>query len=244
MKKLCVLSLLIMSSLSAMEERMSVFKIKQASIQAPERFGKIKLFHDESGFHIKQNGEIHDVNQFDVDPLLRNANKKTLKKFQKVGYIGVKQFDNGEFSLKAHVRGLGGGPGTAAAFYWIAKTLCYGTAAAAVTASVAAATPVAVAGGLAIAGSVGATATGAAIGAAGTAVGTAIATTTAGAVAATVGAGAVVGGLTATATGVAAATAVTGSAMVASGGCFATMIGMVETISLGAAALGMMLPLP
>lgn len=75
------------------------------------------------GFHVKQNREIYDVNRFDVDPLLRNANKKTLKKFQKFGYIGVKQFDNGKFSLNAHVRGLGGGPILAVTFYWVTKAV-------------------------------------------------------------------------------------------------------------------------
>lgn len=127
MQKLCIASLLFLSSMvsliSAMEED-SFIKIKRSSLMAPQNLGNIELFHDHDGFHVVINDdERHNLKSYFVDPLLRKVDKKTLKKFQKVGYLSVKQMSNGEFSLTAKARGLGGGPVLAGIFYCATKAI-------------------------------------------------------------------------------------------------------------------------
>lgn len=133
MQKLVIASLLLVASavsfVGAMEEG-SLVKIKQSSLMAPASLGSIEVFHDQDGFHVMKDDERHDVKNYFVDPLLRKANKKTLKKFQKVGYLSVKQMSDGEFSLTANTRLLGGGVGGATAGFWIGRfvtqTIGYG----------------------------------------------------------------------------------------------------------------------
>lgn len=128
MKKVVIASLLFISSavsfVGAMEES-SFIKIKPSSLMASQSLGNIEVFHDHDGFHVMKDNECHDVKNYFVDPLLRKANKKTLKKFQKVGYLSVKQMSDGEFSLSAKTRGLGGGVGGATAGFWFGKALVY-----------------------------------------------------------------------------------------------------------------------
>ena len=52
------------------------------------------------------------------------------------GYIAVNQTDDGEYTLRAHIRAPGGGPIAGIVAYWVTKSLCYGTAAAGATAIV------------------------------------------------------------------------------------------------------------
>ncbi len=109
MQKFIMASLLLISStvsfVGAMEQD-SCIKIKQSSLMASQSLGNIEVFHDQGGFHVMQNDEQYDVKNYFVDPLLRKADKKTLKKFQKVGYLSVKQMSDGEFSLTAKTAAL------------------------------------------------------------------------------------------------------------------------------------------
>src|SRR3990172_4349696 len=109
MKSLFFVCLLSFFSIKAMEEgsvstvsHLKMLKIKDSSIHAPQRLGKISLFHDEDGFHVLQNNKPHKVKNYWVDPILRTATNKRLESFQNSGYIMVNQMDNGEFSLKAN----------------------------------------------------------------------------------------------------------------------------------------------
>ncbi|HVW99596.1 MAG TPA: hypothetical protein VHA52_04020 [Candidatus Babeliaceae bacterium] len=107
------------------------FKIKDNSIRAPQQLGKISLYKDKNKFYILQNNNSHEVKSYWVDRLLRNASAQQLSVFLEQGYIAVNQLDNNDFSLKAKVRGLGGGPITGVMAYWATKAFCYGTAVAA-----------------------------------------------------------------------------------------------------------------
>lgn len=98
------------------------------SLLASHKLGAVQLEKDDKGFHILQNGKKTPVNSYDVDPLLRKMNCDQLKAFQKHGYVTGKKLSNGEYTIKAHVRGLGGGPICGAIAYWITKSAMYGTA--------------------------------------------------------------------------------------------------------------------
>jgi len=134
MQKFIMASLLVISSavsfVGAMEES-SCIKIKQSSLMAPQSLGSIEVYRDQDGFHVMQNDELYDVKSYNVDSLLRRADKKTLEKFQKVGYLSVKQMSDGEFSLTANTRLVGGGVLGATIGFWAAKvavyTVAYGT---------------------------------------------------------------------------------------------------------------------
>lgn len=191
--------------------------ITGTSFFSSQKLGKIELFYDEKGFHVLQNGKLHDVRNYWIDPLLRNIKHEQLKAFLDKGYICVTQLNNKEFSLKAKIRILGGGPITSGILYWATKTLCYGTFAAG------AGTAVVLTGGAA-AGAV----TGGVV---------AAATTSAG-----IGAGAVAGGITAA--GLAGEAAMVSTSIAASAGGVVGAIAAVETASAAAAAFGMALPLP
>lgn len=86
----------------------STLHIQGRSLFVPSRLGKVKLSHDKSEFHVLQNSTHHDVQSCWIDPTLKNIRRKHLAAFLANGYISVNQMDGNEFSLKAHVRGLGG----------------------------------------------------------------------------------------------------------------------------------------
>jgi len=201
------MALLFACNVSANNE---LLKLSDSSLMTPSRLGAIALFHGEKGFHVEKDNKHHEVKRYWVDPLLRGAKTKQLKAFLDNGYVFLDQMSDGEYTIKAKVRGLGGGPLLGSLFYALTKTACYGTAVAA-TGAVVVGT-----GGLA----------GAATGvlAAGTTLGAGSAVTmTAAAIA---GAG-----------GTAAAAEVTGAVILASGG-FAGAVAAIEATSVVAYGLG------
>jgi len=133
MNKIIILSLLFPCSLFPTQE------INKSSLMAPHNLGNIALYHHENAFHIKQAGNYHKVHHYDVDPVLRKATLKQLAEFQKVGCIKVSKMNNGDYSLKAHVRGLGGGPICGWWAYMFAKSTMYSTLAVAAATTVGAA---------------------------------------------------------------------------------------------------------
>ncbi len=240
-KQLCALSLIACFSINAMEET-KILRIKPTSLFVKNDIGEVELYHTGNGFTILQNNEEFPISKYSMDPLLKKMNRKQLKKFQKIGYLEVKRNAFNEFSLASKVRGNGGGPVTGAVLYWLTKTLCYGTAVAAVGAGVAATGGAVVAAGTAIAGAAGATAAGASVTAIGIGLGSAVSGTAVGAAVATAPVAIVAGGITATAGGTAIATTLTGATLAASGGCVATMVAGVETASIAAFAAGLAIP--
>jgi hypothetical protein len=96
-----------------------ILYVKDSAIRYPHKLGKINLFHNENGFNLTHNNQTHQIKKYWTDPALRVMTKPQLEKFQDNGYIAINQLDNDEFTLKAHVRGLGGGPATGYAA-WIA----------------------------------------------------------------------------------------------------------------------------
>ncbi len=110
-------------------------KIDASSLRAAHSLGKITLFHnDKKGFYVSQDDDtVHKIKNCWMDAPLRNVSNKQLKSFQENGYFILNQMSDGEFSLRAHARGLGSGPITGMILYWTTKSLCYGAALAGAT---------------------------------------------------------------------------------------------------------------
>ncbi|HML19856.1 MAG TPA: hypothetical protein PKD74_04740 [Candidatus Dependentiae bacterium] len=186
-----------------------------------------QLICDENGFRIIDGQKEQVVQPHFIDPLLKRMSLVQLKTFVEQGNrVRAIKLDNGEYRLQAKVSGMGGGPATAMALYWITKSLCWGavgTAAAAGTATVATAV----------------VATG---GAAGVAVGAAINAGSA-ALVATTAAGTTAAGVAAAALGTTAATTAVGATIAATGS-VAGLIAAIEGAAAAACAFGLALPLP
>jgi hypothetical protein len=124
--------------------------IKSSSIQAPHHLGKLSIFHDDNkGFHVLKDGKKHDVKNYNLDKALQKVKSEKLKKFQKIGFFSINQLENGEFTVKTHVRGKGGGPVLAGFCYWMTKALGYGVPVALGTGAVIATLPVSAGAGVA-----------------------------------------------------------------------------------------------
>ena len=109
------------------------FQLEGSEVFIPKRLGKLSLIHDEEGFCVEKGNNVHRVQKCFSDSLLRSISSDHLKKFLEGGYVSVDQMSDGEFALKAYDRLKGGGPVAGAVAYWVTKSLCYGTAAAAAT---------------------------------------------------------------------------------------------------------------
>jgi hypothetical protein len=107
--------------------------LKPTSVFAPSRLGSVAVSHNGTQFQVSQNGVTHPVMSHNMDKELRSvcASGK-LPVFLKNGYVSVNQNSNNEFALASNYRLKGGGPISAGIAYWLTKTLCYGTAVAAV----------------------------------------------------------------------------------------------------------------
>ena len=103
----------------------SLLKIKNSSVFAPECLGTIELSRETDGFHVLQNNKKHKVENYWLDKPLRKMDDKQLKTFLTQGYISVNKLDNGEFTLRSNVRGLGGGPLTGMVAAWCVRAIMY-----------------------------------------------------------------------------------------------------------------------
>ncbi len=72
------------------------------------------------------NGEVQEIQKAFVDPLIRNLSPDKLQQILPHLVFTIKQLDNGEIIVRAHVKGLGGGPATASAAYWTTKLVGWG----------------------------------------------------------------------------------------------------------------------
>ena len=184
-----ILALLLLCSLKVQAN--DLYQINDALIRHKENLD-VHLLMDDNGFKVEKDGELHEVQSYFVDPIIRNVkNQNKLDKFFEKGCsIAIKEMDNGEFRLQSSVPGLGGGPICGAIAYFTIKIGFWGSVALGVTSvtiatagtapavigAVAAASPAigAIAGGI-----TGAAAGMAAAGAAATATGAAMAGTAA-----------------------------------------------------------------
>jgi hypothetical protein len=77
-------------------------------------------------FVVDKHRHVHPVHSYNVDSVLRDIPADKLAEAGKYLAVTVVQDNSGEYHIKAHVRGLGGGPIGAQIGYWGAKTLVWG----------------------------------------------------------------------------------------------------------------------
>ena len=106
-------------------DNISKVHIKPSSVFAPNQLGSVELYHDKKGFSVRQDDKKYKIQKCFTDPMVRNITKKQLNAFLKGGYFSLNQMNDGEFSLKAKGRIVGGGPILGTIAYWITKSVCY-----------------------------------------------------------------------------------------------------------------------
>ncbi|KKR97319.1 MAG: hypothetical protein UU47_C0001G0092 [candidate division TM6 bacterium GW2011_GWE2_41_16] len=99
----------------------AMVQLEHSPICAPTHLGEIGLVHHAKGFHVMQNGVAHEIQNCYVEPMLCERTPFQLIGFLKNGYIFVNQLSDGQFVLRGHCRGLGGGVGGATAGCLIGK---------------------------------------------------------------------------------------------------------------------------
>lgn len=171
---------------------------------------ELKLLHQNRSFFICNETKKSKIKSHRIDKDIRSIDTAVLKKMLQNGRLSVSQSEEGEYKVSMNGRLVGGGPLAGMLAYWLTKTLCYGTAIAAVSGITVAS------GGLA------ASATAAAI-----TLGTTGATTAASAAAAAIGAY--------SATTAAAATSTT-AAVITGAGSIGAAVSAIETASIGVGA--------
>lgn len=116
LKKLAIVVAIVASTASAMEN---------SALMVPSRLGNVSLFHDEEhGFSVVREQGIVPVQRAHMDKELRGlSNEKLMGLVKAGGYLKLNQMDNKDYTLKIGHRLPGGGPGGAAAGFWIGATL-------------------------------------------------------------------------------------------------------------------------
>ena len=209
--------------------------------------GQLAIQKFPSHYNISSKEFNADIPNYMVSKQVRSMDTTKLAAVLNSGnaYLDINECSDGLYSMDIKGRVKGGGPITGAVLYWFTKVGCYGTAAAA------AGTVIATTGGAAL-GAIGVGAAGAAAttGAAGVGMAAAAgieAAAMGGAMAvagsSVAGAGTLIGAAAVGLGAEGALVAGTGAAVASAGG-VAGAIAAVESVSLGAFAFGMMLPLP
>lgn len=93
---------------------MQVLEISPQHVMKSHELSDISLgLSQDSNFYVKQHNKIHKVQKAFVDKDLRNISPEKLQKFLGKGYLSLQKLGNDEYTVKAKVRGLGGGAGGA-----------------------------------------------------------------------------------------------------------------------------------
>ncbi len=101
--------------------------INSSSVVSSQSLGEVKLFHNEEGFHVLHNNEIHHVQPAFTDLIVRKATTLQMKDFQKAdkGYLHVTQMANRQFEIKVMDRLPGGGVGGAVIGFYAGRFITY-----------------------------------------------------------------------------------------------------------------------
>ncbi len=100
-------------------------KINNSSLLAPSELGEVTLYHTPGKFFISQNGKLHAIESYNTDTALKPLKEEHLDKFQQVAFFILTQLSDGEFVLRGHMRGKGGGPISAAIGAWLVRAAFY-----------------------------------------------------------------------------------------------------------------------
>ena len=93
----------------------------------PSHLAALRLMHENGRFSVEREGRTEVIPSRDVSKPIRSISSKKLAKFvKKAGNFSEHQYDNGEYSVREHVRGPGGGPALGTTVYWGVKSALYG----------------------------------------------------------------------------------------------------------------------
>ena len=87
--------------------------------------GSLDLYHSKKGFYVRQDDKKQTIKKHFTDPMLRDITKPQLKAFLTAGYLTINQMEDGEYSLKAKGRMVGGGALGASIGAFLGKAAVY-----------------------------------------------------------------------------------------------------------------------
>ena len=116
-----ILTLFVMSGIS---QAVDVFKVSPLATRTPGLSG-VELYHCNGQFVVGHEGSLCKVDINDVDAKLRNLTSDELENYAGMGKFLIKQYDNGQFSVKTAGGLNGGGAGGATAGFYIGKFLTH-----------------------------------------------------------------------------------------------------------------------
>jgi hypothetical protein len=121
-----IFSLLILFSLTLLAD--DICHINQKAFFIKHDIAPTEFYRQNKNYIAVRADKAQKLESHQVDSLLRSMDNDQLEKFlgSGAGYISVHENNGGEISLKAHVRGLGGGPAGATAGVIVGKFLTYG----------------------------------------------------------------------------------------------------------------------
>jgi len=99
--------------------------IEPLSVRVPKRLGNLDLYHSKKGFYVREDDKKHTIKKYYTDPVVRNMTKTELKSFLTAGYLSINQMNDGEYSLKANGRLVGGGALGASIGAFLGKAAVY-----------------------------------------------------------------------------------------------------------------------
>ena len=102
-------SLAVVNCYADLELREKILVCNRSAVFVPKKLGNIGVGHSESGFIVVQDGVSHEVKPWMVSKDLRSRTPYEVRKFMEQNYVSVNKSSD-EFSIRAHTRGVGGGP--------------------------------------------------------------------------------------------------------------------------------------
>lgn len=133
MKKHLIVALFL--SFSAITKTEDPIRVPNASLA--------HLYYAKKKWEVEKEGQRYEIARCFVDQIARDIPEDKLEEFLQYIALRVSEFDNGEFALKAHARGLGGGPVAGFVAYWTVRVAGYTAVALGITAAGTAAVAVA-----------------------------------------------------------------------------------------------------
>ncbi len=118
-----LMALLLSTSLVQAQGKEDVYEI---SAMKTHDLKELRLLHSNNSFAVLNHGKVEAVNPAWVDKDVRSVSTERLAKMLGHGYLSVNKMSNGEFSVKASVRGEGGGPILGQVGFWGVRVLGHG----------------------------------------------------------------------------------------------------------------------
>lgn len=117
LRSIVLTGLLFLNSANTRCNPTDLIKLSRNAVFVPERLGALDLLHDDNGFKVEKNGEIHTIQNCFVEKEIRGISKDKLARLLVAGaYLSLNGIDDGnDYSLRLNGRLNGGGVGGATA---------------------------------------------------------------------------------------------------------------------------------